>query len=376
VPPGAAGTEREEIDPLRPPDHTGVTLAAEPRAPRGPCRRAAALAAPALAALLAACGPGGAETSRELYELERLAFVPAAKLHVPGASAIDYELADCSLATPILMDRFEATERDWEHYFGPDHGGVEEPAFTTATAALDPTRLDWPVVLDYRQAERLAEARGMRLPLAAEWVHVATGGRGLAFPWGSRFQASWANTLELGLRRPAPVGSFENGRSQRFGCYDLIGNVGEWVADRVPGYSDAPAAFFDDGVPFFDAVALEGDRWRSVMGGSFTTRYRETFGSPRLAPGRLAFHARTVDLGLRAPDIGARFCADAGPYLATHAAAWGVGADDRARIEAVGRRWAAEVGREAVVPLLEELAAAPEAPLGLAWLLAGARGPR
>jgi len=81
---------------------------------------------------------------------------------------------------------------------------------------------------------------GGRLPGADEWEKAARGVDGYLFPWGSDWSAELANWGELDVARTnvagkldgfvdtAPPGSFTEGKSP-FGCYDMAGNVAEWV---------------------------------------------------------------------------------------------------------------------------------------------------
>jgi hypothetical protein len=66
-------------------------------------------------------------------------------------------------------------------------------------------------------------------------------------------------------------------------------------------------------------------------------------------------------------------CADAEPYLWTQARRWGSANAARARVRAVGRRWAQEDARAraALRPILAALRARPGAPEALAWLEEG-----
>jgi formylglycine-generating enzyme required for sulfatase activity len=51
------------------------------------------------------------------------------------------------------------------------------------------------------------------------------------FPWGADVGSGRAN---FGLETTRPVGFYPTGLS-RFGCYDMAGNVREWLRDRQDG---------------------------------------------------------------------------------------------------------------------------------------------
>lgn len=199
----------------------------------------------------------------------------------------------------------------------------------------------------------------MRLPSGLEWVYAAVGESGHPYPWGSGEQQSIANTIAMKLDRPTPVGSFESGRSA-FGCYDLVGNLREWVEGSPP-----PA------IPDPDANPTRG----YLFGGSYRDHLRPVF-----QPGddeELAFSAAEVDVGSLDVRNGVRHCADAREYLWDRAADWGTGEDAQRRLHAIGRGWMLRGGTASgeILALLEELAARPGAPAGLTWLMEGARGP-
>ncbi len=325
-----------------------------------------------LACACASCAQNEVPPNRALIELERLAYVPAAACRLPTGE-------DFSIQSAIVMDLFELTRGDLD-FFLAEHGQEVWRSKDYAWSLEPLTRTDegdWPAFFTFEEARRIAGWRGMRLPTAREWMHVALGRRALEYPWG-KDQESVANTLETGLGCPTPVGTFENGRSQPFGCYDMVGNVWEWVSGTVPGYLDwirrdlfwkALHIWWSEqnagasGLPFLRV---------SVLGGAYNTPRRRTYGPSPERDGPTLFHARLVDPGTISPSIGARMCADAEPYLWTMAARWGSGAAVRARVQAVARRWSEDpLARDQLQDLLERMIAREGAPEGLRWLLEG-----
>ncbi len=325
-----------------------------------------------LACACASCVQTEVPPNRALIELERLAYVPAAACRLPTGE-------DFSIQTPIVMDLFELTRGDLDFFRAVQGEGTwrsddfvwsQEPATRTDSS-------DWPAFFTFEEALRLADRRGMRLPTAREWMHVALGRRALEYPWG-KDQESVANTLETGLGFPTPVGTFENGRSQPFGCYDMVGNVWEWVSSTVPGYLDwVRLDFFWKALHIWwaEQSAAANDLLflrASVLGGAYNTPRRRTYGPSPERDGPTLFHARLVDPGTISPSIGARMCADAERYLWTMGARWGSGAAVRARVQAVAQRWSQDpLARVQLRDLLERMIAREGAPEGLRWLLEG-----
>jgi hypothetical protein len=314
-------------------------------------------------AALGACAAGEDSGARALLELERLCFVPPAECRLPPNS-------DLSVSEPIVFDRFEFTRADLRHYWPEGRERAADYAWKSPAAAEAPERADWPAFVDFQEACALAEQRGMRLPRPNEWLHVALGRVGYVSPWGGR--EFFANTVviqdgaDFSLQTPCSVGTYENGRSRPFGCYDLLGNAWEWVdgvvLDNVyVGDNERPWDEQDDGC---------GTR-ASVLGGAFDSPWRPTYEFDRNT-NQQRFHARLLDKRTLSPSIGVRMCAEAGPYLWSKAAAWGKGVAVRERVRAVGRVWAEDaLARSALRGLLQELRARPEAPQGLAWLEEG-----
>lgn len=133
--------------------------------------------------------------------------------------------------TYFFLDRFEVTRGDWATFAESPEGervGASDAAFS-GDSALPVGRVD------LLQARAFARWRFARLPRLDEWLLATVGDRRNKFPypWGRKEEAARANSAELGLGEPTPVGTFESGRRAEGQPYDLIGNVSEWT-ESVP----------------------------------------------------------------------------------------------------------------------------------------------
>lgn len=288
--------------------------------------------------LASACHGGGEESAPLLERLERLSFLPAGNCLLPLSPGSGL---DCSTPTALLVDRFEVTRAEWDA-FRLDQRVLPLPG------GADPRATPrWPAVwMDLAEARRFAEAQGMRLPTAREWLRVAAGTRAQRWPWSSQDAESVTNTLDLGLHRPTDAGSFPLG-STSSGVHDLLGNVREWTEGEL-------------------GALQAGERGAWVMGGSFLEHKRPIYQSGRVQGPVVC--GELVEPERRSMDTGLRLFADAEAYLNTQLRDWRPSAAERARLVAVGRSWGA-----AARPLLTELASRPDAAPAVAALLEGAR---
>jgi len=135
------------------------------------------------------------------------------------------------------MDRTEVSNTEYADFVrdtnhaAPNHWGGTKPPFGQEL---------WPVVnVSFEDANEFAAWRSKRdgvnyrLPTEPEWEYAARNGvRGDLYPWGSEWQNGAAVLKEA---TPAQVGSRESGKN-KWGIFDLVGNVWEWTSSKVSIY--------------------------------------------------------------------------------------------------------------------------------------------
>lgn len=171
----------------------------------------------------------------------------------------------------VCMDLYEVTARKYKAC--SDAGKckrapteVEFPKLTDADRKIysplctgnDEEKLDHPInCVTWEMADTYCKANDKRLPTEAEWEFATRGPDGRVYPWGDEAPTAqhlnacdaqcvaWGKAHHVdmtpldngddGYATTAPVGKFPAGRS-RFGPYDVVGNVWEWVADWYGDY--------------------------------------------------------------------------------------------------------------------------------------------
>ncbi len=133
----------------------------------------------------------------------------------------------------FFIDRFEVTCGQYRRFLEAEPDPIQRRLHTP---------LNWPdgrmpeawdrlpvTTVSWESAMRYAQWTGKRLPGWREWSRAAVATAGIPYPWGSRFIRDHARVREADEPTgPSPVGSHPLDRSLH-GCYDMVGNVAEWL---------------------------------------------------------------------------------------------------------------------------------------------------
>ena len=133
---------------------------------------------------------------------------------------------------PFLIAETPVTRRAWERLADAAQRWVEGPL--PRAARLEGQRGERPMEgLACGDAWAWCRAAGLlRLPGEVEWEYACRAGARALYACGDRLPPAAANTLDAGHEAARPVRSYP---PNRFGLYDLHGNVAEWCADQTLG---------------------------------------------------------------------------------------------------------------------------------------------
>lgn len=155
----------------------------------------------------------------------------------------DEQLHKVRISKPFYLGAREVTQREWTIVMGsnPSH-------FRTFGVDLPVEEVNW---FDVHEFIRRLNERGeghFRLPTEAEWEYACRAGSADAYAFGAQLSANDANydgRYPLpGQRageyrgRPVAAGSL---RPNRWGLYDMHGNVWEWCEDSFCPYTSTSA---------------------------------------------------------------------------------------------------------------------------------------
>ena len=236
---------------------------------------AIALLAGAARAQSAGLSPKPGRVFRDCVHCPEMVVIPAGQFAMgapasePGASPMEQPVHRVTVRA-IAVGRFDVTRGEWKRFVRATRRPVRAGcAFTGRPGPFIDKKGSWkslgfvqtdrhPVVCvtwqdanDYAAWLSLRTGHRYRLLSEAEWEYAARAGASTIFPWGNKADRSRANYgpdkgygkgMVRGRDRwlyTSPVGAFP---PNRFGLYDMTGNVLQFVQDCLSGdYAGAPA---------------------------------------------------------------------------------------------------------------------------------------
>lgn len=181
----------------------------------------------------------------------------------------DFYIDRCPV-TNAQFKRFTDANPEWQPDRIPpglDNGNYlrhwKNPSTLTGKADHPVVNVNWYAAVAY------CHWAGKRLPSEAEWEYAARGGLPALFPWGNQpVDGTRANYSGSRLRTTSPVGAYP---ANRYGLFDMAGNVWQFLADEWQPYPSTPQRNpVAGGNLFLDGTAfLQIKTRRVIRGGSF-----------------------------------------------------------------------------------------------------------
>ena len=236
------------------------------------------LSLPALCVALVAAArnaqdaPPAASTPQPVPPVQGMVFVPAGDF-LMGSTAEDVlKWADVDefpqrrvWVDDFYIDVHEVTNAQYKVFL--DSTDVEAPS-RWVNRRYGIGEDGFPVVsVTWEEARQYAAFVGKRLPTEAEWEKAARGTDARMYPWGNSFSRDLANNSD----HPMTIMNFPAGLSP-YGCYDMAGNVAEWVNGAYEAYPRGPGDVVPAGIPDRREI-FQTDR-RIYRGGSWNTFWK------------------------------------------------------------------------------------------------------
>jgi len=197
----------------------------------------------------------------ELKLIPAAQFLMGSRRSEQGRNA-DEQLHRVTLTKPYFIGTREVTQRQWTEVMGTSPW--KGKSYVKEGPNFPATYITYKDAVAFCKKLSSREGRPYRLPTEAEWELACRTGLATAFSFGNNPAAlsafAWfsENTSDADEEYAHSVGLKE---PNRFGLYDMHGNVSEWCSDRYASYPEGDIT---------DPEGAAGGENRIVRGGSWS----------------------------------------------------------------------------------------------------------
>jgi formylglycine-generating enzyme required for sulfatase activity/serine/threonine protein kinase len=174
----------------------------------------------------------------------------------------------------FAMDKTEVTNAEYGQFVKQTgHNPPEQwgsPKAPVGQELLPVTNVSYEDALAFAAWRSKRDGVTYRLPTEEEWEYAARNGENdNLYPWGNAWATGRAATVEAGVGKEQPVGTYPQG-ANRWGVQDLIGNVWEWTSSKASVYKGSPLQ-----------LQAQYQTWIIARGGSYSSAANKVSGTLR-----------------------------------------------------------------------------------------------
>lgn len=189
------------------------------------------------------------QTGIEMVLVPQGSFTMGAASTDTEASSIELPTHTVQLSSAFYLSRTEVTQAQWTAAMGSN------PSLFTSRSDAPVERVGLP------NAQAFCSVTGLRLPTEAEWEFACRAG-GTGSRYGAIDSIAWYS-VNAGATTRQVATKAANG----FGLYDMLGNVGEWCADRYGAYTSA-SVIDPTGASSGSTWVVRGGAWNAAAADS------------------------------------------------------------------------------------------------------------
>jgi formylglycine-generating enzyme required for sulfatase activity len=164
----------------------------------------------------------------------KFVWIPAgnfmAEIPFDSSGTVKYYSEEIEIPDGFWLGETEVTIKQFKEFTKAtgyiSDGEKENHRFTWRNPGFKQNKNHPVVFVSYKDAQAYAEWARVELPLETEWLYASQGGMSTKFYWGDEFDKQYVWYRANSVTGTKPVGKKP---SNRYGLYDIVGNVWEYV---------------------------------------------------------------------------------------------------------------------------------------------------